>query len=104
MSLKREQRMKLKANIPNENKYHLIFNNVLSSDSNILQSNTHQGCYVLNANEYNYKLRSVIGREDKSKFTKWMWFNKKVRATLLCLWMISPKLVDHTNIGSIWVF
>ena len=30
---------------------------------------------------------------------KWTWFNKQVRDTFLCSWMISRKLVDHTNIG-----
>ena len=54
---------------------------------------------MLNANEYNYKLRSVIGQEDESKITKWTWFNKQVRDTLLCSLIISRKLVDHTNIG-----
>ena len=28
-----------------------------------------------------------------------MWFNKQVRDTLLCSWIIPRKLVDHTNIG-----
>ena len=99
MILKRKQRTKLKANSHEENKYYLMFNNPLSSDSDLLRSNTHKGCCVLNANEYNYKLRSVIGQEDESKVTKWMWFNKQVRDTLLYSWMISQKLVDHTNIG-----
>ena len=54
---------------------------------------------MLNTTDYNYKLRSVIGREDDSKVTKWTWFNKQVRDTCLCSWMISRKLVDHTNIG-----
>ena len=54
--------------------------------------------YMLNANEYNYKLRSAIGREDESKITKWTWFNKQVCDTLRCSWMIIRKLVDHTNI------
>ena len=101
MSLKSKQRMKLKANNPEENTYHLMFNNVLSSDSDHLWSNTHKGYCVLNANEYNYKLRNVIGQEDESKVTKWTWFNKQVCDTLLCSWMISRKLVDHTNIGRV---
>ena len=70
MSLKRKRRMKLKAYSPAENKYHLMFDNVLVSDSDLLQSNAHKGCCVLNANKYNYKLRNVIGREDESKVTK----------------------------------
>lgn len=71
MSLKRKRRMKLKAYSPEEDKYHLMFNNVLSSDSDILQTNTHKECCMLNANEYTYKLGSVIGKEDESKVTKW---------------------------------
>ena len=88
MSMKRKRRVKLKTHSPEENKYHLMFNNVLSSNSDLLRSNTHQECCVLNANEYNYKLRSVIGQEDESKVTKWTWFNKQVCYTFLCSWMI----------------
>ena len=91
--------MKLKANSHEEDKYHLMSNNVLTSDSDLLGSNTHKGCCVLNATEYNYKLRSVIGREDESKVTIWTCFDKQVRDAFLCLWMISQKLVNHTNIG-----
>ena len=76
-----------------------MFNNVLPSDSDLLCTNTHKGCCLLNTNEYNYKLRSVIGREDESKVTKWTWFNKQVRDTLFCSWMISRQLVDGSNIG-----
>ena len=76
-----------------------MFNNVLTSDSDLLQSNTYKRCCVLNTTEYNYKLRSVIGREDESKVTKWNWFNKQVSDTFLCSWMISRKLVNYTNIG-----
>ena len=60
-----------------------MFNNVLPTDSDLLYTNTHKGCCLLNANECNYKLRSVIGQEDVSKVTKWTWFNKQVRDTLL---------------------
>ena len=38
--------------------------------SDLLCTNTHKGCCLLNANEYNYELRSVIGQEDESKVTK----------------------------------
>ena len=76
-----------------------MFNNVLPSDSDLLCTNTHKGCCVVNTNEYNYKLRSVIGQEDKSKVTKWTWFNKQVHDTLFCSWMISRQLVDGSNIG-----
>ena len=91
--------MKLKAKRYAEDKYHLIFNNILTSSSYLLQSNTHKEYCVLNTTDYNYKLRSVIGQEDESKVTKWTWFNKQMRDTFLCSWMISRKLVDHTNIG-----
>ena len=99
MSLKRKQRTKLKVSSPEEDKHHLMFNNVLPSDSDLLYTNTHKGCWLLNANEYNYKLRSVIGQEDESKVTKWKLLNKQVRDTLLCSQIRSRKLVDHTNIG-----
>ena len=99
MSMKRKRRTKLKTWSPEQDKYHIMFNNVLPSDSDILCTNTHKGCCLLNANEYNYKLRSVIGKEDVSKVTKWMWFNKQAHATLFCSWMISRKLVDSSNTG-----
>ena len=59
----------------------------------------HKGCCILHETKYNYSLRSVIGQEDESKVTKWTCFNKQVRDMFLCLWMISRKMVDHTNIG-----
>ena len=64
MSLKRKRRMKLKTNSHEEDKYHLMFNNVLTLDSNLLQFNTHKRCCVLNTIKYNYKLRNVIGQVD----------------------------------------
>ena len=41
----------------------------------------------------------MIGQEDEYKVTEWTWLNKQVCNTLLCSWMVSQKLVDHTNIG-----
>ena len=99
ISLKRKQRIKLKAYSHKENEYHLILNNILTSDSDLLWFNTYKGYCVLNTTEYNYKLSSVIGGEDKSEVKKWTLFNKQVYDTFLCSWMISRKLVDHTNIG-----
>ena len=61
MSMKRKQRTKVKAQSPEQDKYHLMFNNVLLSDSDLLCTNTHKGCCLLNAIEYNYKLKSVTG-------------------------------------------
>ena len=60
MSMKRKGRMKLKACSPEDNKYHLMFNNVLPSDSDLLHTNTHNRCCMVNANECKYKLRSII--------------------------------------------
>ena len=97
-SMKMKQRMKIKACSPEQDKYHLMFNNVLPSDSDLLRTNTHKGCCMLNANEYNYELRNVIGREHEYEVTNWTCFNKQVCDMLLCSWMISQKLVDHTNI------
>ena len=89
MSKKRKQRMKVKACNPKEDTYYLMFNNMLLSDSDLLLTNNHKGYCMLNAKEYNFELRSVIGREDDYEVTKWTWFNKQVRDTLLCSWMIS---------------
>ena len=89
----------MKTNVCIEGCYHLIFNNVLTSSSDLLQSNTHERCCVLNTTDYNYKLRNVIRQENNFKVKKWIWFNKQVCDTFLCSWMISQKLVDHTNIG-----
>ena len=99
MTLKRKKRMQLKEKGCAKGHYHLIFNNVLKTSSKPLQSNSHKGCCVLNTTDYNYKLRSVIGREDDFKITKWTLFDKQVRDTFFCSWIISQKLVDHTNIG-----
>ena len=90
--------MKLKANSHERDKYYLMLDNVLASYSDLLGSITHKGSCVLNATEYNYKLRSVSGQENESKVKKWTWFNKEVRDTFLCLWMTSRKSVDHKNI------
>ena len=75
-----------------------MFNDILPSDSDLLCTKTHKGCCLLNTNEYNYKLRSVIGQENVSKVTKWTWFNKQVRDTLFCSWMVSRQLVDGSYI------
>ena len=76
MSMKRKRRTKLKARSPEQDKYHLMFDNVLPSDSDLLCTNTHKGCCLLDANEYNYKLRSAIEQKDEYKLTNWTWFKK----------------------------
>ena len=52
MHMKKKQRTNLKARNPEQDKYHLMFNNVVPSDSDLLCINTHKGCCLLNANEY----------------------------------------------------
>ena len=89
ISLKRKRGAKLMAKGYTEGRYHRMFNNMLDSSSNLLQTNIHKCCSVLKAMDYNYKLRSVIGREDNCSVTKWTWFDKQVRDTFLCSWMIS---------------
>ena len=99
MAPKRKRGAKLKAKGCAEGCYHHMFNNMLESSSDLLRTNTHKGCSVLTATDYNYELRSVIGQEDNYNVTKWTWFNQQVRDTLLCSWMISRSLVDFSNIG-----
>ena len=102
MSLKRKRRMKLKAKGCAEGRYHHIFKHILTSNPNLVQSNTHEGCCMINTMDYNYKLRSVLGREDShtNMTWTWTWFNQQVRDTFLCSWMISRSLVDYSNMGS----
>ena len=97
--MKRKRRTILKTQYQEQDKNQQMFNNVLYSDSDLLYTNTHKGCCLLNVNEYNYKLRSIIGQDDVSKVKKWTWFNEQVHDTLFCSWMVSRKLVDSSNIG-----
>ena len=61
MSLKRKQRTELKTKVYAEGCYHQIFNHVLESSSNLVQSNTRQGCCVFDITNYNCKPRSMLG-------------------------------------------
>ena len=70
MAPKRKRGAKLKTKGYAEDCYYRMFNNMLESSSDLLQTNTHKGCSVLTATDYNYKLRSVIGREDNYNVTK----------------------------------
>ena len=100
MAPKRKRGAKFKAKGCAEGRDHCMFNNVLESSSDLLRTNTHKGCSVLKATDYNYKLRNVIGREDNyNDVTKWTWFNQQVHNTFLCSWMISRSLIDFSNIG-----
>ena len=81
MAPKRKRGAKLKAKGCTEGRYHCILNNVLESGSDLLRNNITKGFSVLRATDYNYKLRSVIGREDNYSVTKWTWFTKQVRDT-----------------------
>ena len=61
MAPKRKRGAKLKAKGCAEGRYHRMFNNMLESSSDLLRTNSHKGCSMLKATDYNYKLRSVIG-------------------------------------------
>jgi len=81
--------------------YDRKFNHEFESSSHIVTLCFHVGSYVMNALDYKYKLRSVIGREDDFTANKWKWFDTQVRDTFLWSWMISWALVDYTDMGSI---
>ena len=98
MFLKRKRRAKLKAKGCAEGRYHQIFNHKMESSSDLIQSNTHKGCRMLNIMDY-YKLRNVLEYEDDSTINKWTWFNKKVCDIFLCSCIISQALVDYTDMG-----
>ena len=70
MALKRKRGEKLKTKGCAEGRYHCMFNNVFESSSNLLRTNTYKGYSMLKVMDYNYKLRSVIGREDNYSVTK----------------------------------
>ena len=97
MILKRKQSRKVKAKGCVEGNCHRKFNHELESRSHIVTSCLHIDFYVMNTFDYNYKLRSIIGREDDFITNKWKWFDTQVRDTSLWSWMISQSLVDYTN-------
>ena len=55
----------------------------------------------MNTLDYNYKLISVIRREDNFTTNKWKWFDTQVRDIFLLSWVISRSLVGYTNMGKI---
>ena len=105
MLLKRKESAKVKAKgcVGVEGHHSWKFNHKSKSISLILPSCFHIGSYVMNILDYNYKLRSVIGREDNFTTNKWKWFDTQVRDTFLWSWMISRSrsLVDYTDTGRI---
>ena len=70
MCLKRKQRAKLEGKECAEGHYHQMFYHKMKSSSDLLKSNTHKDCHMLNTTDYNYKLRSVIGQENDSTVDK----------------------------------
>ena len=66
-----------------EGRYHRMFNHRIESSSHLVQSCAHKGCCMMNAMDYNHKLRSIIGPEDDFTANKWIWFDKQVCATFL---------------------
>ena len=71
MALKKKLGEKLKGKECSEGWYHHMFKNLLESSSDLLRTNTHKGCSAVNATDFNYILRSAIGREDNYSVTKW---------------------------------
>ena len=101
MFLKWKRSGKVKAKWCDEGQYHRNFNHELRSSSHFVPSCAHKGSCVMNAMDYNYKLRSVIGREDDFTTNKRTWFDAQVCATFFLSWMISLALADYTDIGRI---
>ena len=67
--LKRKQRETVKAKECAEGQYHQNFNHKLEPSSHFVPSCAHADSCVMNAMDYNNKLRSVIEREDDLKPT-----------------------------------
>ena len=80
-----------------EDRYHRMFNHKVESSLHLVPSCSLMGSCMMDTMDYNYKLRSVIGREDDFKANKWTCFDKQVHATFLWSWIISQALVDYTN-------
>ena len=89
MFLKRKQSTKIKAKGCAEGNYHQKFNHEVESGSHLVTSCFYAGSYVINVLNQNYKIRSVIGREDDFTANKWKWFNTQVHDTFLWSWIIS---------------
>ena len=75
--LKRKQIEKVKGKGCAEGCYHQNFNHEIGSNLFLVPSCVHPGSYVINAMDYKYKLRSVIGREDYFTSNKLTWFDKQ---------------------------
>ena len=100
MFLKRKGSGKVKAKGCAEGQYHQNFNHELELSSDLVPSCTHANSCVMNAMNFNYKLRSVIGRKTYFTTNKRTWFGAQVCATLLWSW-ISLSLVDYTDMRGI---
>ena len=66
-----------------EGRYYQMFNHKVESSLDFVPTCAHASSYVMNTIDYNYKLRSVIGREDDLTAKKWSWFDTQVCATFL---------------------
>ena len=98
MSIKRKWRNNLKARYQEQDKFHLMYNNVLPSDYDLFCTSTHKGCCLLNANEYNYKLKSVIRQEDVSEVKNGRWsINKYATRSFLHEWYHGSWLTAQTS-------
>ena len=77
--------------------HHQKFNHKLVLSSHNITSCLHVGFYVMNALDYNYKLRNIIGQEDDCTVNTWKWFDTQVRDRFLLSRMISWSLVDYNT-------
>ena len=103
MFLKRKLSGEMKAKGCAEDRHHQEYNHEVESSSHIVPSYSLVGSCITNAMDYNfnYKPRSVVGREDDCTANKWRWFDIQVHATLLWIWVISRALADYTSMGGI---
>ena len=102
MFLRRKQSRKVKAKRCAKGRHNQKCNQEMESSSYIVPSYAPVGSFLTNNvmdYNFNYKLRSVIGREDNFTTNKRELFDTQVCATLLWIWMISQALVEYINIG-----
>ena len=95
MSMKRKRGSNLKAQNPKQDKYHLMFNNMLPSDSDLLCTNNPNGCCLMNINEYNYKTKEC----DWTR--RWIQSNKMDMVQQTSTWH-TPMFIDDIKEFSWW--
>ena len=101
--MKSKQSRKMRVKGCAEGHHHRECNHKVELSLHIIPSYALMGSCLMNVMDYNfnYKLRSVVGREDDFTANKWTWFDIQVCASLMWIWMISQALIDYTNMGRI---